>query len=228
MFPPPHPAIITTHLAASSRRTPCCLWCPTRAARLPGKLPRTHPLPGNPGWTRSPQEVPTDRRGGASWSAPWEPKVLLETRHSSWNQNITVTPSLRRGQTVMRVDESWTLINSHRLSRTLIDTRSNGHESAWESMRVGSGSYVISRNARAISRDVNQFCYAAYNPGQKCWDTCTFSLKIAPLRFPPPPSPSQCCISGLKVHFFGATLTRGRGDVTLRKRDPPERRKQSD
>ena len=50
-----------------------------------------------------------------------------------------------------------------------------------------------------------------YNPGQKCWDTCTFSLKIAPLRFPPPPSPSQCCISGLKVHFFGATLTRGEG-----------------
>ena len=30
-------------------------------------------------------------------------------------------------------------------------------------------------------------------------DTCTFSLKIATLRFPPPPSPSQCCISGLKV-----------------------------
>ena len=28
---------------------------------------------------------------------------------------------------------------------------------------------------------------------------------------PPPPSPSQCCISGLKVHFFGATLTRGEG-----------------
>ena len=50
-----------------------------------------------------------------------------------------------------------------------------------------------------------------YNPGQKCWDTCTFSLKIAPLRFPPPPSPSQSCISGLKVHFFGATLTRGEG-----------------
>ena len=64
------------------------------------------------------------------------------------------------------------------------------------------------------------FCYNAgnrmgifYNPGQKCWDTCTFSLKIAPLRFPPPPppSPSHCCISGLKVHFFGATLTRGEG-----------------
>ena len=51
----------------------------------------------------------------------------------------------------------------------------------------------------------------SYNPGQKCWDTCTFSLKIAPLRFPPPPSPSQCCISGLKVHFLGATLTRGEG-----------------
>ena len=51
----------------------------------------------------------------------------------------------------------------------------------------------------------------AHNPGQKCWDTCTFSLKIAPLRFPPPPSPSQCFISGLKVHFFGATLTRGEG-----------------
>ena len=50
-----------------------------------------------------------------------------------------------------------------------------------------------------------------YNPGQKCWDTCTFSLKIAPLRFPPPPSSSQYCISGLKVHFFGATLTRGEG-----------------
>ena len=52
---------------------------------------------------------------------------------------------------------------------------------------------------------------STYNPGQKCWDTCTFSLKIAPLRFPPPPSPSQCCISGLKVHFFEATLTRGEG-----------------
>ena len=25
------------------------------------------------------------------------------------------------------------------------------------------------------------------------------------------PSPSQCCISGLKVHFFEATLTRGEG-----------------
>ena len=55
-----------------------------------------------------------------------------------------------------------------------------------------------------------------------------FRWKSPPLRFPPPPSPSQCCISGLKVHFFGATLTRGEGDVTLRKRDPPERRKQSD
>ena len=64
-----------------------------------------------------------------------------------------------------------------------------------------------------IARRIN------YNPGQKCWDTCTFSLKIAPLRFPASPSPSQCCISGLKVHFFGATLTRGRGDVTLRKHD---------
>ena len=27
----------------------------------------------------------------------------------------------------------------------------------------------------------------------------------------PSPSPSQCCISGLEVHFFGATLTRGEG-----------------
>ena len=54
-----------------------------------------------------------------------------------------------------------TLIDYHRLSRTLIGTRPNGHESAWESMRVGSGSCVISRNARAIaSRDVNKLCCA--------------------------------------------------------------------
>ena len=59
-----------------------------------------------------------------------------------------------------------------------------------------------------------------YNPGQKCWDTCTFSLKIAPLRFPPPSSPSQCCISGLKVHFFGATLTRGEGGRHLAQTRP--------
>ena len=51
----------------------------------------------------------------------------------------------------------------------------------------------------------------SYNPGQKCWDTCTFSLKTFPFRFPPPPSPYQSWISGLKVHFFGATLTRGEG-----------------
>ena len=54
-----------------------------------------------------------------------------------------------------------TLIDYHRLSRTLIGTRPNGHESAWESMRVGSGSCVISHNARAIaSRDVNKLCCA--------------------------------------------------------------------
>ena len=60
---------------------------------------------------------------------------------------------------MMIVDES---SNSHRLSRTLRGTRSNGHESAWESIRVGSGGYVISRNARAIaSRDVNKLCCAS-------------------------------------------------------------------
>ena len=31
----------------------------------------------------------------------------------------------------------------------------------------------------------------AYNPGQKYWDTCTFSLKIVPLRFPPVPASSK-------------------------------------
>ena len=42
-------------------------------------------------------------------------------------------------------------------------------------------------------------------------DTCTFSLKNRHSSISPSPSPSQCCISGLKVHFFGATLTRGEG-----------------
>ena len=56
-----------------------------------------------------------------------------------------------------------------------------------------------------------EFLRANYNPGQKCWDTCTFSLKTFPFRFPPPPSPYQSWISGLKVHVFGATSTRGEG-----------------
>ena len=71
----------------------------------------------------------------------------------------------------------------------------------WNNKKVRFSNHLFTHELKLI----------AYNPGQKCWDTCTFSLKIAPLRFPPPPSPSQCCISGLKVHFFGATLTRGEG-----------------
>ena len=67
-----------------------------------------------------------------------------------------------------------------------------------------------------------------YNPGQKCWDTCTFSLKIAPLRFPPPPPPLNVVSVGWKCTFSEQHWPGGRGDVTLRKRDPPERRKQSD
>ena len=38
-----------------------------------------------------------------------------------------------------------------------------------------------------------------------------FFAENSPSSISPSPSPSQCCISGLKVHFFGATLTRGEG-----------------
>ena len=58
----------------------------------------------------------------------------------------------------MIVDES---SNSHRLSSTIKDSHRHATKRSWESMRVGSGSCVISRNARAIaSRDVNKFCCA--------------------------------------------------------------------
>ena len=70
--------------------------------------------------------------------------------------------------------------------------------------------------------------FYTYNPGQKCWDTCTFSLKIAPLRFPPLLPPLNVVSVGWKCTFPEQHWPGGRGDVTSRKRDPPERRKQSD
>ena len=38
-----------------------------------------------------------------------------------------------------------------------------------------------------------------------------FFAENRPSSIFPSPLPSQCCISGLKVHFLGATLTRGEG-----------------
>ena len=47
------------------------------------------------------------------------------------------------------------------LSSTIKDSHRHAIKRSWESMRVGSGSCIISRNARAIaSRDVNKLCCA--------------------------------------------------------------------
>ena len=57
--------------------------------------------------------------------------------------------------------------------------------------------------------------WASFIMGLQSWTKVLghlhFFAENRPSSISPSPSPSQCCISGLKVHFFGATLTRGEG-----------------
>ena len=54
-----------------------------------------------------------------------------------------------------------------------------------------------------------------YNPGQKCWDTCTFSLKTFPFRFPPPPLPLSKLNQRAESAHFRSNIDQGGGGTSL-------------